>query len=119
VRHICVMSKDDPHFRLRIPKDLGLRIADIAKANARSINAEIVFRLRESVESEEVFEDSLKGDPRRMIKMFSKHDLGSTIDLLSHLRDGIEELKKLGNLDAMPSPKKTAAARVIKKAGGK
>jgi hypothetical protein len=45
VRHMYVMSRDDPHFRLRVPPDLHDRIAASAKKNSRSINAEIVNRL--------------------------------------------------------------------------
>ena len=48
VRHMCVMARDDPHFRLRVPDELRARIADAAKANNRSINAEILSRLERS-----------------------------------------------------------------------
>ena len=39
------MSRDDPHFRLRVPANVRDRIADAAKENNRSMNAEIVSRL--------------------------------------------------------------------------
>src|SRR5271170_2313578 len=45
VRHMCVMSRYDPHFRVRVPSDLHDRIAASAKKNSRSMNAEIVARL--------------------------------------------------------------------------
>ena len=39
------MSREDPHFRLRIPADLKAEIEASAKTNARSMMAEIVARL--------------------------------------------------------------------------
>ena len=44
------MSREDPHFRLRVPASLRDRIAEGAKANKRSLNAEIVARLEWSFE---------------------------------------------------------------------
>lgn len=49
VRHKCVMARDDPHFRLRIPDQLKRQIESIAADNSRSINAEIVSRLQDSL----------------------------------------------------------------------
>jgi len=43
------MSRDDPHFRLRIPEDLKREIEASARANSRSITAEIVTRLEMSL----------------------------------------------------------------------
>lgn len=48
VRHQCVMSRDDPHFRLRVPTELKTRIEAAAAENNRSMNAEIVARLEAS-----------------------------------------------------------------------
>lgn len=48
VRHRCVMARDDPHFRLRLPADLKARVEEAARAANRSINAEIVQRLEGS-----------------------------------------------------------------------
>lgn len=42
MRQICVMSDDDAHFRLRIPRQLKEWVEESAKANNRSINAEIL-----------------------------------------------------------------------------
>lgn len=52
VRHECVMARDDPHFRLRVPPDLKAQIEAAARANGQSINAEIVRRLAESFRPE-------------------------------------------------------------------
>jgi hypothetical protein len=43
------MSRDDPHFRLRIPENLKREIEASARANSRSITAEIVMRLENSL----------------------------------------------------------------------
>jgi len=51
---MCVMARDDPHFRLRIPADLKEKVEAFAKANNRSINAEIVSRLEGSFHSSPV-----------------------------------------------------------------
>lgn len=48
VGHMCVMARDDPHLRLRIPEALKDQIAASAVANNRSMNAEIVSRLERS-----------------------------------------------------------------------
>jgi hypothetical protein len=43
------MAKDDPQFRIRLPEDLRSEIIEQAEKNGRSINAEIVARLRNSL----------------------------------------------------------------------
>jgi hypothetical protein len=48
VRQMCVMARDDPHFRLRIPEALKDQVEASAKANNRSMNAEIISRLERS-----------------------------------------------------------------------
>lgn len=45
---MCVMAKDDPHFRLRLPVELKNEIEQAAKENNRSINAEIISRLEDA-----------------------------------------------------------------------
>ncbi|WP_312293241.1 Arc family DNA-binding protein [Atlantibacter hermannii] len=42
------MSREDPQLRIRIPIELKEKIEDSAKANSRSMNAEIVHRLEGS-----------------------------------------------------------------------
>ena len=46
------MKKDDPQFRLRVPDEMHALLADAAKKNRRSINAEIVARLQGSLEAD-------------------------------------------------------------------
>lgn len=45
VRHLWGMSRDDLHFRLRIPEDLKKKVEISARENHRSMTAEIVARL--------------------------------------------------------------------------
>ncbi|KAB1081921.1 Arc family DNA-binding protein [Methylobacterium soli] len=46
------MTRADPQMKIRLPDDLRDRIAELAKANGRSMNAEIVARLQSSVDGE-------------------------------------------------------------------
>lgn len=54
------MAREDPHFRLRIPEDLKLRVERAAHTNRRSINAEIIARLEQSFPAEPI--SSLPGE---------------------------------------------------------
>jgi len=49
------MSREDSHFRLRIPADIKARIADAAQKSRRSLNAEIIVAL------EKIFPDPAAG----------------------------------------------------------
>ena len=42
------MSREDLHFRLRIPETLKFRISETAQENRRSMTAEIIARLEET-----------------------------------------------------------------------
>lgn len=44
------MARDDPKFIVRLPDGMRDRIAEAARANGRSMNAEIVHRLEQSFE---------------------------------------------------------------------
>lgn len=58
------MSRDDPHFRLRVPGDLKEQIEAAAKRNKRSMNAEVVSRLEHSFAIEREWEEEIaRGDP--------------------------------------------------------
>jgi len=43
------MTTEDAHFRLRLPEDLHAQLIEVAEKNQRSINAEIVARLKASL----------------------------------------------------------------------
>lgn len=43
------MSTEEAHFRLRLPADIHAELAKLADKNQRSINAEVVARLRASL----------------------------------------------------------------------
>ncbi|MES1927546.1 Arc family DNA-binding protein [Salinisphaera sp. T31B1] len=43
------MSRDDPQYNLRLPEALRSEIKEAARHNRRSMNAEIVSRLQESL----------------------------------------------------------------------
>ena len=45
------MARDDPHFRLRFPDALREKVEAAAKANHRSMTAEIIARLEASFQS--------------------------------------------------------------------
>lgn len=49
------MSRDDLHFRLRIPEGLKQRIEASSNESRRSMTAEIVARLEETFRQDEVF----------------------------------------------------------------
>jgi len=52
VVYYCVsMSREDPQFKLRMPAELKDELQELAQANSRSLNAEIVSRLERSVDS--------------------------------------------------------------------
>lgn len=42
------MARGDPHFRLRLPEEMRLKVEAEAKANKRSMTAEILARLEET-----------------------------------------------------------------------
>lgn len=45
------MTREDPQMKLRLPSDLKDRLTEAATSNNRSLNAEVVSRLRESFHS--------------------------------------------------------------------
>ncbi|EDZ5087522.1 Arc family DNA-binding protein, partial [Salmonella enterica] len=45
------MSREDPQMKVRLPADLKEKLEVAAKENKRSMNAEVVHRLKESFET--------------------------------------------------------------------
>lgn len=66
MRHVCVMS-DDAHFRLRIPRHLKEWVEEKAKANNRSINAEILSCIELAKDGVVIREDVAKQRLEQMI----------------------------------------------------
>ncbi|WP_125361827.1 Arc family DNA-binding protein [Stenotrophomonas sp. 278] len=54
------MSREDPQFKLRMTEELRDQIAEAARANNRSMNAEIIGRLEESFASKSLDQATLK-----------------------------------------------------------
>lgn len=46
------MSREDPQLKLRLTEEMKARVTEAARANGRSVNAEIVARLTDSFEFE-------------------------------------------------------------------
>jgi hypothetical protein len=51
------MAKDDPQFNLRIAADLKQKVAAAAKANDRSVTAEIIARLESTFSTEQPYSE--------------------------------------------------------------
>lgn len=68
MRHICVMSDDDAHFRLRIPRQLKEWVEESAKTNNRSINAEILSCIELARDGVVLHKDKAKESLDRMIE---------------------------------------------------
>ena len=52
IHHNFAMTREDPQMKLRLPADLKERLAALAAQDGRSLNAELVKRLEESLEGE-------------------------------------------------------------------
>ena len=48
VGHWCAMAREDPQFRIRLPRALKERVEREAEGNNRSLNAEIVMCLKKA-----------------------------------------------------------------------
>lgn len=52
VHHNLSMTREDPQMKLRLPVELKDRLTALAERNGRSLNAEVVQRLENSLEGE-------------------------------------------------------------------
>lgn len=87
------MARDDPHFRLRIPEAIKARIESAAADNARSINAEIVQRLTESLDSDEEKERLWTELHKREARIRQVEELAYEKE--KHLNTALEQYKTL------------------------
>lgn len=96
------MARDDPQFNLRMTQELKDAIADRAKSNGRSLNAEIVQILEDAVEAERSgFPAGDARELRNVIRMQSemldqqgsnlKHMASMFADSLQKVSEMIEE----------------------------
>lgn len=82
-------KKQQPAYPLRMPAELRERLEEIAGTNKRSLNAEIIARLEQSLEARTMDEiavqraDSLKAQYEQLSTMYT--DLTAQIDEVSML----------------------------------
>lgn len=73
------MSREDPQLRIRLPIELKEKIDDAAKANNRSMNAEIVQRLDASFLNEMLDDEVVSADEALRIANNAKDELSNII----------------------------------------
>lgn len=92
------MARSDPHFRLRIPDQLKKQIEDAASKNGRSINAEIIKRLQDTLDFDEHRAYAPTPSPddfkefRRLTNPGSERDVDANLNPLDKI---LVELRKL------------------------
>lgn len=89
------MSRDDLHFRLRIPEDLKLRIEASSNESRRSMTAEIVARLEETFRQDDEFPAGPDHDGilEMLKKEISDHNLIKAKYLRSYTDNALLEVK--------------------------
>ncbi|WP_247996873.1 Arc family DNA-binding protein [Brucella tritici] len=87
------MSRDDPHFRLRIPADQKLNIEIAANESGRSVNAEILTRL-------EAYDDLIAVNQDFELAKSRIDELGKQVqskdDLIKMLSEKLDEMTHSG-----------------------
>ncbi|AYY47423.1 TPA: Arc family DNA-binding protein [Citrobacter freundii] len=73
------MSREDPQLRIRLPIELKEKIEESAKANSRSMNAEIVQRLERTYLSELADDEVLSAQDVIKIVASAKDELSDII----------------------------------------
>ncbi|HDN5110993.1 TPA: Arc family DNA-binding protein [Salmonella enterica subsp. enterica serovar Chester] len=73
------MSREDPQLRIRLPIELKEQIEAAAKANNRSMNAEIVKRLDDSLLSEIPVDELVSAKDALLIVSRAKEELSGII----------------------------------------
>lgn len=110
------MSREDQHFRLRIPADLKKQIEGAAEEESRSINAEIVGRLARSLAKDDRLDEATKNYrlELEMLRQTLQHalietqrrelDLAKQLVTVTHQRDlYAQELNQARELKAANS----------------
>lgn len=83
------MSREDPQLRIRLPIELKAKIEDEAKANGRSMNAEIVHRLDASLLRDLPADATISAKDAILIAQQAKEELSQII-----FRRTFEEINK-------------------------
>lgn len=83
------MARTDPVFNLRMPVDMKDKIADRAKSNGRSINAEIIQMLEEVMLRDKI--------------LLGEHSETETDSRILMAKESLMELLKLLNNDKKPT----------------
>ena len=83
------MARTDPVFNLRMPVDMKDKIADRAKSNGRSINAEIIQMLDEVMLRDKI--------------LLGEHSETETDSRILMAKESLVELLKLLNNDKKPT----------------
>lgn len=84
--HTCDMARGDHQMRIRLPGDLLERIQTEAKSGGRSLNAEIVARLQESVAAQDAV----------MAGYASTPSYGTWMKLLAEVQRAVQRVEQSG-----------------------
>ena len=70
-----VMARSDPQINIRVPAAIKKQLEIDAIQNGRSLNAEVVLRLENSLQSKQGDKELLNGNPHT-IEAYIKHVVG-------------------------------------------
>lgn len=87
------MSTEEAHFRLRLPADIHAELTKLADKNQRSINAEVVARLRASLRWDAHDPDEVAVEMRGLDRRIDKLELEIS-RVLAHI--GLDEAADIG-----------------------
>lgn len=86
---MAIPTRDDPQFKLRIPRDLKALLEMSAASNSRSVTAEIIARLQMSFENNEP-------DYMRMFASVPAHDQPKLEKQLALLIEAANAIRGIG-----------------------
>lgn len=93
------MSRDDPQLKIRLPKALKDSVVEAAEKSGRSINAEVVFRLEQSLQSN----SSTEPQPIKIFVFENMAGVGISIELYGAVigltKNQIKDVGVTKNLD--------------------
>ncbi|MFD1692423.1 Arc family DNA-binding protein [Azotobacter chroococcum] len=109
------MSDTDPHFNLRLPEELKVKLMEAARDNNRSATAEIVARLEETFANEDIVEAKAARDAL-MVELGAVLQAGlSAAEDLNEVKNALQEAQKVLNAkQAAPlSRKRTSPGNIL------